>query len=67
MDAKQQWHDWVWLLGKPSTSIVTPEATKETGLEELGYSLDAGMCVYVCVSVGGRVESLEVSQVSVFL
>ena len=51
-------------LGKPSTSIVTPESTKEIGLEELGYSLNAGMCVYVCW--GGRVESLEVSQVSVF-
>lgn len=63
MDAKQQWHDWVCLLGKPSTSIVTPEATKETGLKELGYSLDAG----VCVGGWGGVESLEVSQVSGFL
>ncbi|XP_077628342.1 GAS2-like protein 3 isoform X2 [Crocuta crocuta] len=26
--------------GKPSSSIVTPEATKETGLKKLGYSLD---------------------------
>ncbi|KAF3814533.1 hypothetical protein GH733_017691, partial [Mirounga leonina] len=34
-------HYFVMTGRKPSTSIVTPEATKETGLKELGSSLDA--------------------------
>ena len=41
-------HDWVCLSGKPSSSIVTPEAAKETGLKKLGCSLD-----YRCVCFGG--------------
>ena len=53
----EKWHDQVCLLGKPSTNIVTPGATRETGSMQLGHSLDAGVCVEV-TGYGGESRRL---------